>query len=171
MNLKYRMFINYISFIFGFLLFGFLYMISSNSFCLMLLIIYIVYYICLFNIGSFMKKHGRKKKGIVIDSCFVFRSTFFSNRGLVAYVDGDLYYICGLIGCKSEKLLTRRLLKIPGVGICNNKAYKYVCSEFEKVEDLGNGEFKLKSFPIDVYVYKDKYYFDLDSVKLDKKDL
>ena len=168
MNLKYRMFINYISFIFGFFLFCFLYIISLNIFCLVLLIVYTIYYICLFNFGSFMKKHGQKKKGIIIDSCFPFRSTYFSNRGLVALADGDLYYISGLIGCKSEKLLTRMLLKIPGVGICNNNAYKFICSEFKNVEDMGNAKFKLKSFPIDVYVYKNKYYFDLDSVKLDK---
>lgn len=106
------------------------------------------------------KKNGYKVQGYIIDS-FYYRSVpswsthrrSLSDKGGWAFkclIDGEIENIVGTNG------------------ISNDDAYSYVCSELKKIEDLGNGKFKLKSFPIDVYVYKDKYYFDLESVKLDK---
>ena len=171
MKLEYRYFWNLVSFFVGLFLFCFVYIISLEKLFLIILIIYIIYYVCFFGFGNFMKKYGNKKQGYIIDSCYPFNQSFFSGYGLIAFVDGDLYYVCGLMGNRVEKYFKRRLLKIVSTGICNNKAYKYICSELKKVEDMGNGDFKLRSFPIDVYVYRNKYYFDLASVELDMKNL
>ncbi len=71
--------------------------------------------------------------------------------------------------CSLKCLVNDEVVRIAGTyGISDDDAYNYVCSELKKIEDMGNDTFTSKRFPIDVYVYKNKYYFDLDSVKLDK---
>ena len=107
------------------------------------------------------KRKGYKVQGYIVDS-FYHRTLAWHSRhrtltnrkyAFKCLVDGEIEDIVGTNG------------------ISNDDAYDYVCSELKNIEDLGNGEFKLKSFPIDVYVYKDKYYFDLDSVELDANNL
>ena len=106
------------------------------------------------------KKNGYKVQGYIVD--------FFNHRTLAW---SSRHRKLTNRKCAFKCLVDGEIEDIVGTnGISNNNAYSYVCSELKKLEDLGNGKFKLRSFPIDVYVYKNKYYFDLDSVKLDMKN-
>lgn len=74
--------------------------------------------------------------------------------------------------CSLKCLVNGEVVRIAGTyGISDDEAYDYVCSELKRIEDMGDDIFTIKRFPIDVYAYRNKYYFDLDSVKLDMKNL
>ena len=74
--------------------------------------------------------------------------------------------------CSLKCLVNDEVVRIAGTyGISDDDAYDYVCSELKKIEDMGGDTFTCKRFPIDVYAYRNKYYFDLDSVELDMKNL
>lgn len=109
------------------------------------------------------KKNGYKVQGYIVDS-FYHKTINYHSRGVRLSsrhknLTSRKYAFKCLVDGEIEDIVGTN-------GISNDDAYDYVCSELKKIEDMGNGEFKLKNFPIDVYVYKDKYYFDLDSVKL-----
>ena len=105
------------------------------------------------------KEKGEKKLGYIIDSFYIRRH--FTISKIIPYekcafkciVDGEIKDIIGIYG------------------ISDDDAYEYVCQELKKLKETSNDNTEIKNFPIDVYVYKNKYYFDLASVNLDKKSL
>ena len=105
------------------------------------------------------KDKGKKKLGYIVDSFYIRRHITTSK--IIPYkkcafkcvVDNDIKDIIGIYG------------------ISDDDAYNYVCTELNKIKEIKNNNIEIKRFPIDIYVYKNKYYYDLNSVNLNTKNL
>ena len=118
-------------------------------FVVILLFCFIDYGVYNFRLNE-AKKRGTKMQGYIVDH-------FYKYRGLFNFFINKIYRRCAL-----KCLVDNEIVDIISFyGISDDNAYDYICSELDKNEEK-------KSFPIDVYVYKNKYYFDLGSVKLNK---
>ena len=129
-----------------------------------------------FNFKNYARKNWNKKIGYIIGDTY-FRTSRGNGRyyGFRGMVDDRLFDVYGgtlSFDDMSDFNLNSNLyycLFGKGHGIYNNKAYKYVVSELSHIENLGDGKFRLKSFPIDVYEHNGKYFFDIESIDLSKE--
>ena len=106
---------------------------------------------------------GEKKQGYIVD--------IWGSYGLKGLVDNDVFIITNFRGRTSFNLFLARFRTRLADGLVRNKAYKYICSELKNIDYKFNSVSKTERFPIDVYFYRNRYYFDLDSVELDMKNL
>jgi len=100
-------------------------------------------------------KHGEKKIGYIYTVYADIYHSSFPRRKMLFYC---------------LKVLVPDLL-YPKVYVVKdlsyNNGYKYIARQLDNVTALSDDEFKLRTFPVDVYVKNGKYYVDVDSVKLD----
>lgn len=106
--------------------------------------LYIVY-LYRVSVTKRFKLQGTKVQGYIIDG-YTFRWGKYVDSSLTFWCEGKLYRISKL---------------------SNNKAYKFICNDLKKVGQYGEGVFKIKKYPIDIYFYNDKYIADIKSVNFD----
>ena len=104
--------------------------------------VYYLIYLYKVMIAKKYKSLGIKKQGYIVDS-YIYRVKRYRNYFLIFLCDGKLHKISKL---------------------SDNTAYKFICNDMKEVYQYGNGIFKLKKYPIDVYFYNGKYCADIDSV-------
>lgn len=128
---------------------------------------------------------GEKKQGYIVGFCYYYRPAtsrgafhfdHYRINGLRILVDNQVFNVYEFEGEVYSSFLAKSSSRPFGgffgishpCGVVNNKSYRYICSEIMKFNYVGDDKFRLHSFPVDVFFYSDRYYFDLDSVELDK---
>lgn len=116
-----------------------------------------------------IRKNWNKKSGYIVDSCyFTSRKIYLKYYGLRVLVDCKLFDVYSSFDLDNKSIIGFLFFRNMN-GIYNNKAYKYVVSELSHIEDIGDGKFRLRSFPVDVYEHNGKYFFDIESIDLSKE--
>ncbi len=120
---------------------------------------------------SRIRKIWNKKKGYIVDSCYIARKKIYlKNYGLKGLVDGKVFDIYSFLTWDNKSIIGLLLFRNMN-GIYNNKAYKYVVSALSHNEYLGDGQFWIRNFPVDVYEHNGKYFFDIERIDLSKESI
>lgn len=61
-------------------------------------------------------------------------------------------------------MLNGKIYNINGVN--RDEAYEYICKELDNYTETKEKIFSIKTFPIDIYTYKNKTFADIENVKL-----